>query len=138
MNTIYQVLQLKGVEVEHLLKAISSEEGFRSWWTTGTHMSGDGVFEFRFSPDYHKVFRASTVEARKRSYLCTGGAPEWIGTRMEFEIEPGEEGCVKLHFRHTGWKEQSELFGICSYHWALYLWSLEKYLRTGKGEPTEY
>lgn len=139
MQTIYHMLTLNGVSAKDIIEAASTEHGLAAWWTTGTRQrESDGIFEFHFSDDYHKEFKLDGVGETNAKLTCTAAHPEWINTSIEFDIEPVENGALNLHFRHTGWGDQTEMYGRCSYHWALYLKSLEAYLTTGQGQPTSY
>lgn len=117
-----------------LYAAVSTIEGFKKWWTV--HCDGDaalnGTVSFRF-PNSGPEFRMhEMVPPSHVSMICTGGPADWIGTRLEFSIEPdGDE--IALDFRHAGWRDETPLMRHCSAQWAYFLFGLKSHFETGKG-----
>ena len=50
-------------------------------------------------------------------------------THVIFEISK-HLNLVKLNFKHTYWKEQTEFFATCNYHWGRHLTMLKNYCET--------
>jgi hypothetical protein len=60
--------------------------------------------------------------------------PDWPGTRITFDITPGENSA-NLRFRHGGFVYPYADFGVFSYLWTQYMRSLKLLVETGTGEP---
>jgi hypothetical protein len=67
-------------------------------------------------------------------WQVTDGPPEWIDTRVSFELKHEGEYAIAL-FKHLGWKEPGEFMHHCSTKWAAFLMSLKAVVETGKGRP---
>ena len=85
------------------------------------------------------IFQVFTnLEKHKRvEWESVTGDKQWIGTKIIFNIEPKKDS-INLRFSHINWKEQTDLFADCNYHWGLYMKSLKTYIETGKGNPHLY
>jgi uncharacterized protein YndB with AHSA1/START domain len=122
---------------EKIYKAVTEQEGLAGWWTpTNTARPEAGsVAVFDFGDRYHNEMRIALLEPGERvEWECLEGDKEWIGTRFHFDIEAKEDHCI-LRFGHTGWREATDFFANCNYHWGFYMRSLKKYCETGMGEP---
>lgn len=135
METIYHLLDVALDKKDALIKAISTVDGFAGWWTTKTEQVEPGKIRFHFPGHYYKDFKAIENKGDHFVYECLDATPEWKGTRFSFKLIKDNDKMM-IHFRHSGWKDQTPMFGICSYHWALYMKSLRDYIETGKGQPT--
>ena len=122
---------------ETVFGALSTQKGLAGWWTphtTATPETGS-IATFTFEPHYTKEMKVEQLKAySKVHWLCVKGYEDWIGTTIEFDLEPHQKGCV-LIFRHDGWKARTAEFASCSYDWALFLRSLKMLCETGKGLP---
>ena len=67
----------------------------------------------------------------------TDAMPDWVGSRVRFEIEPPAAGSelTTLRFAHLGWPEVSEHYRISSFCWAMYLRLMKKAIETGEVVP---
>ncbi|GAA2161470.1 hypothetical protein GCM10010403_06120 [Glycomyces rutgersensis] len=63
-----------------------------------------------------------------------GSAPEWIGTKIHWDLKTEGDHTVVL-FKHEGWREPVEFMHHCSTKWGSFLMSLKQYLETGAGAP---
>ena len=124
-----------------LYEALTDAHKLAHWWTTDVR--GESVvgrkLEFWFSGFCGAIVE---VEALKPNELVwwrvfDGGAEDWIGTSIEFEIVRDEQKML-LHFRHSRWKESANSFPHCSLGWAIFLLSLKAFVETGKGRPHPY
>jgi uncharacterized protein YndB with AHSA1/START domain len=117
-------------------KALSTLEGLAGWWTSDTR--GDpnegGVIAFHFGRGRVDMKVLELAPAKQVLWQVVGGAPEWIGTKVSFELVPDEKQ-TKIIFKHQGWKEPVEFMHHCSTKWATFLMSLKSLLETGKGAP---
>ena len=135
------------VEIKHLLhikapvskvyQAVTEVEGLKSWWTGGTSgLSEIGSrLTFDFDEKYHNEMKVLEQNLNKYvEWVCLEGDHEWIGTKFFFEFEASGNEAI-LRFSHSNWKEQTDFFASCNYHWGFYLRSLKLYCDTGKGTP---
>lgn len=116
--------------------ALTTLEGLASWWTSDTagDPTQDGTVTFTFGSNGGFDMRVIKVGPRQVHWECIKGPVDWIGTRIEFEIQ--EEGNHnQLMFRHVGWKSENPFFHHCSTKWATFLLSLRDYLEQGEGRP---
>jgi uncharacterized protein YndB with AHSA1/START domain len=135
------------VEIKHLLhiqapasevyKAITEEEGLKNWWTNQTIAIPEegAVIEFRFGEKYHDKMKVVKLQPNQKvEWLCLVGESEWIDTTFVYDLESNEEKTV-LRFTHGNWRESTDFFASCNYHWGYYLRSLKLLCETGKGTP---
>ena len=118
-----------------------TRDGLAGWWTTNTQ--GDskpgGVIKFRFSADGREIggFDMKVLElqpAKRVSWQVIEGPPEWVGTRISFDLRQDGEYCIVV-FQHSGWKEPVEFMHHCSTKWGVFLLSLKSLVETGAGAP---
>jgi hypothetical protein len=64
----------------------------------------------------------------------TGHTQEWLGTTIEFDIVPADEG-TQLRFRHAGLTPQLECWNDCFAGWTYFMASIETVAQTGTGTP---
>ena len=122
---------------QKVYEAITTEKGLRGWWTTDTSANPKEGFinHFRFGPVYFNKMKITRLSAHKEvHWRCVDGDHEWIGTTVSFTLEE-REGATFLKFSHKNWSEESEFFGVCTYHWGRFLVSLKSLCETGKGQP---
>ena len=118
-------------------KALTTDEGLSTWWTTDTTGAGDvgSIICFRFNgggPDFEVVELQPGTTVRWRH---SGEMPvDWMGTEVSFELSNnGTQTFVR--FRHSHWKEASDFIAHCSTKWAVFLLSLKEAIETGNGKP---
>jgi hypothetical protein len=104
--------------------------GLRGFWTET--IEGDpapgGELSFYFAGQSPSaVMRVVEINASSVSWKCVTGPPEWIDTKISFEIrEFANECCV--FFCHEGWREVTQFMGHCSTKWAYFLLGLKMHL----------
>ena len=122
---------------EHIYSAITTKEGVANWWTEQTKIGnkvGD-INIFDFGERYHNEMKILNLVPNKQvTWECLEGDKEWIGTKFIFEIEEKDNRSV-LKFTHNNWREETDFFASCNYHWGYYMRSLKLYCETGKGNP---
>lgn len=118
-------------------KALTTDEGLSTWWTTDTTGAGDvgSIIQFRFNgggPDFEVAELQPDTLVRWRH---SGAMPDdWMGTEVSFELSNnGTQTFVR--FRHSHWKEASDFIAHCSTKWAVFLLSLKEAIETGSGRP---
>ena len=123
---------------EKLYRALTEQEGIRSWWTQQADyvpMIGS-VSEFRF---YNggvvlRLELAETEANRKVVWKAVSGVPDWPGTSVIWDFVPVENG-TKLLFSHRDFPSSDGSLPYTTYNWAWYIISLKKYAETGTGSP---
>ncbi len=120
--------------------AMTTPEGLDQWWTfrsAGAPRLG-AEYVLDFGPGYEWRARVSRcVPDREFEWELTDADPEWLGTRVGFQLA-GTEGRTEVRFHHVGWPRDSEQFRISSYCWAMYLRILRRHLELGESVPYEH
>lgn len=123
--------------VERVYEALTEQSGLAAWWTEQTiaePMVGS-IAEFRFGDRYHDKMRVTRLEEYRRvEWECIEGDAEWIGTTIVFSLEPRDDSTI-VRFSHGKWREETDFFANCNYHWGFYMRSLKLLCETGVGEP---
>ena len=142
MATVAHEVRAK-VDPNQAYKAVSTQEGFRGWWTRASKVDPKvgGEAEFRFSQGGAAMtFRFDELKPGKSVKMtCVrtndqpgGHVDNWVGTVLEFEIEPaGGETVVRL--RHGG--VPGESLAQTQKGWGHFGASLKQYFETGTGTP---
>jgi uncharacterized protein YndB with AHSA1/START domain len=122
---------------EKIYKALTTKVGAANWWTVQTEIGnkvGD-INIFDFGERYHNKMEIVDLQPNKRvEWKCIEGDKEWIGTTLTFEMEKKDDHSV-LKFTHADWREETDFFASCNYHWGYYLRSIKLYCESGKGTP---
>lgn len=134
MESIYHLVQIKG-QLADVYRAVTTKKGLEGWWTTQVTDVDSEHWRFHFPGDYSKLFKITNGSENQVSWKCVEATPEWVRTEVEFQLVQDGENVV-VNFRHGGWNEMTPLYGVCNYHWGLYLKSLKDLVETGKGQPT--
>ncbi len=121
-----------------VLEAVTSPARISEWWTrdgvTGDPSVG-GRLEFRFGdPEPSAVMEVTGRSPDQETWHCVGGASEWVGTDVSFELRESDGETVVL-FTHAGWRDASEFMAHCSARWAYFLLSMKSLVELGKGTP---
>ena len=123
-------------------KALSTQEGFSSWWTTdvvGVFKKGE-TFTFGFDEHtYWMQFRVIEFQKDLKVVLeCVdadiSSKNDWKDTLLTFYLrKEGEVTVVEL--THSGWKKDSPVFSLCNTTWGHLMFSLKNYVEKGTGNP---
>jgi len=124
---------------ERVFPAVSTRDGFAEWWNRkvsgDTELGGQGLtFEFPGSTHTWRTLVREPDRVFEMECLSDTGGPEWVGTRLRFEIDPTDQGCT-LRFNHIDWREATEFHGHCSYVWTFFLRGLKRWIEDGVGSP---
>ena len=124
----------------------TSAAGVSRWWgpTEGDGTVG-GTLVARFG--HHGVNAMRVLEAGPNRVVWepiaapagmkpTGHTPEWLGTRIEFDIIPAGTG-TEVRFRHAGLTPQLECWDDCFAGWTYCMASIATLAETGTGTPFE-
>jgi uncharacterized protein YndB with AHSA1/START domain len=130
--TIYHQIYIEA-DSSVVYSAITKQELLSKWWIKDCEaepiLGHINVFRNEGYVDNHMKI-IDLMENQKIRWLCTKGPEEWLGTEVIFKISK-QNGYTKLDFKHVGWREQSEFFGICSFHWARHLMMLKDLCEKG-------
>lgn len=130
-------IQYVNASPAHVYEALTSERGLAEVWTdTLTVRTVLGaVNEFHFGDaDTVRVKITEWLPRRRLAWRCLDSDPQWIGTRISFDLEARERQTAVV-LRHEGWREVTEFYRWCNYNWAMFLYSLKSYCEDGVGLP---
>lgn len=135
MKSILHRLIIKTQQAK-VYEAVTTQQGLAGWWTPETLVDEtNSTIRFAFGPTYFKLMKIEEYKpATFVKWQCLQGHEEWIGSTVSFELQPHEKGSM-LIFCHDGWEEQSEVYAMCCYDWAIFLRSLKFLCERGKGFP---
>jgi uncharacterized protein YndB with AHSA1/START domain len=126
--------------LDRVYSAIATQDGLSDWWTRdgvrGASKEGSEI-EFYFGQaEPAAVMEVARLDPDGRvSWSCVGGAEEWVGTQLTFELTAKDDETVVL-FTHANWRNASDFMAHCSARWAYFLLSLKSLVETGKGTPS--
>lgn len=125
--------------LDRVYEAVGTADGISDWWTRdgvrGQASEGSRLQFFFDQPEPAAVMEVTALDPRGQvSWNCVGGADEWIGTRVSFDLTPAD-GETAVLFTHAGWRSPTEFMAHCSARWAYFLFSLKSLVETGKGTP---
>ena len=120
-------------------EALATTEGIAGWWTRdgvrGESAEGSELAFYFGQPEPAAVMAVTRLRPDTTvRWECVGGADEWVGTTLTFDLTPTDDGTAVL-FTHAGWREPSEFMAHCSARWAYFLLSLKRLVETGAGTP---
>jgi uncharacterized protein YndB with AHSA1/START domain len=121
--------------------AITTIEGLRKWWTTDR--KGDpkpeGELKFGFGTEHFNIMKVGNCQNGKSvSWECIDSdSSEWIGTHIFFTLREDENHKTHVKFEHNDWRQPTDFYGSCNYHWGQFMVSLKMLCETGKGLPYE-
>ena len=132
METIFHRILIKSTP-EAVFKAITTQEGISKWWLDDCTLKPELGFinEFRYQGLVNNKMKIIDLQPNQRlEWECIESDPQWIGTHVIFELSIHDD-LVKLNFKHSNWKEHTEFFATCNYHWGRHLTMLRDYCETG-------
>jgi uncharacterized protein YndB with AHSA1/START domain len=122
-----------------VFEAVSTPAGLDRWWSLrsgGAPEPGAAwVLDFGLGHDDWRA-RVSACRAPRTFELeLVRAMPDWVGTRVRFELEESAGGNTRLRFAHAGWPAVTEHYRVSSYCWAMYLRLLRRNVETGEVVP---
>jgi uncharacterized protein YndB with AHSA1/START domain len=137
MVTLHHLVPIKAAP-DKVFAAIATQAGNRGWWTADSTVEKKpgGKAEFGFDKRQN-VFRMTIDKLEPNKTLvmsCHGDQPEWVGTTLEWTVEPAPEGSV-LTFNHRGWREVTPFCSGCNSMWGNLMFRLKTYVETGEPSP---
>jgi uncharacterized protein YndB with AHSA1/START domain len=119
--------------------ALASAAGVSGWWVpaSGSGSTGGELrFDFGEGSLVARVDEATRPTRVQWSPLVCDVEPNWVGTKIIFEISQADGGGSTLHFRHAGLTPRLECYDMCHLGWTTYLASLVDYVDHGQGHPS--
>ena len=116
---------------EDIYNAITTAEGLKSWWAVDTEAEPrtESLALFGFF-NRTVVFRMRIDELtpfKRVRWSCEGDVDEWTGTKLQFDLEPGEEGETLVSFRHGGWRSTEGDYAYCNTTWGTLMFRLKAF-----------
>jgi uncharacterized protein YndB with AHSA1/START domain len=121
---------------ERVYQAITTAEGIRQWWTRDAavepKVGAAGEFGFSGGRFVAKVTVEELNPATRMRWKVANAA--WPGNDIEFNLK-ADGNDATLVFAHRGFPRADDGYASATTRWGLYLFSLKRYLETGKGTP---
>ena len=133
MPDIHHLVFIKST-AEKIYTAITTQQGIASWWSVNNNAKPEvgSIYRIFFGGGYYKDIKISElIPGKKVVWDIRDAHPEWLNTKVTFDISMGKDSA-ELRFNHSGWKEYTDMFAQCSYHWGVYLANLKSYTEKGK------
>lgn len=135
MVEIYHQVVIRS-ESETVYNAVTTQQALSRWWIADCTVKPEVGFVNEFRMEGYRVNKLKVVDlqpGRRVEWECQNDGPgdQWTGTHVSFEIRAKEDGCT-LSFRHSNWRQATEFFATCSYHWARHLAILVELCATGR------
>jgi hypothetical protein len=135
----YHILMQFDIDADRqaLRRALTSEGGIRSWWSTRTEGPRDGQLSVSF-PNVPQPFVFSVAEdGVDRIEWVTGAFPPWwAGTTIRFDLADNPDGPgTRLLFSHRDYDPDNPVIPIVTPAWAQILLRLEGFAETGEPQP---
>ncbi|MDA0350931.1 MAG: SRPBCC domain-containing protein [Chloroflexi bacterium] len=122
-----------------VLRALTSVQGIRSWWTD--RCDGDGAAGGTIKPALPVApmpFELHVDGATDSSvrWTSTGGfPPHWAGSQVSWDVVANPDGPgVLVNFKHAGFPSDDGI-GMVAYTWGQLMTSLKAYAESGSAAP---
>jgi hypothetical protein len=127
-------------------EAFNAINNVRGWWSENIEGGTDQLndeFIYRYTDIHQCTMKlVEFIPDKKVVWLVldnyfkfTQDKTEWIGTKIEFEIDE-KENKTQVHFTHRGLVPAYECYDICFKAWSRYINnSLHSLITAGKGQP---
>lgn len=124
---------------ERVYEALTTAEGIRDWWTRDSDLDSQvgGTGEFRFNQkQVVATVKIDELDPPSRVGWMTVACslPSWNGTKITFDLRRDGNDTV-LRLAHRGFEKTGDDIASTTSGWGYYLFSLRRYLETGKGTP---
>ncbi len=133
MANIFQRVDINASR-QKIYDAITTQESQSKWWIPDCEVKPEIGFVnlFHITNAMTNYMKVVDLKPNQRvEWLCLNENDEWSDTQIIFEIT--EHNWIHyLNFHHNGYKEETEFFATCSYHWARHLWMLKHLCETGQ------
>jgi uncharacterized protein YndB with AHSA1/START domain len=129
------------VPPDALYRAVSTVDGLRGWWCSSIakENGSEGILTLRFAKSGHvasiSFAKGKAASRAEWDVLGHNAMPEWIGTKLVFDIEQEGPGGSRLRFQHVGLNPECECYDACNDAWGYLMGSVKAFLESGKGTP---
>lgn len=109
--------------------ALTTEEGLGNIWTMKLRVKAEVGFVNEFDFDEGYLTKMRTVELQENQKVvweCIESDKEWAGTTVSFQLSE-KDGITTVTLKHLDWRELTDYYRWCNYHWALFLFRLKNY-----------
>lgn len=121
---------------ERAYEAITTADGIRQWWTRDAaiepRVGAAGEFGFNGKRFVARVTIEELNPVTRVRWRVAISA--WPGNDIEFNLK-ADGSDTTLLFAHRGFPDVDERLASATTRWGFYLFSLKRYLQTGKGMP---
>jgi uncharacterized protein YndB with AHSA1/START domain len=121
---------------ERVYEAITTADGIRQWWTRDAaiepKVGAAGVFGFSGRRFVANVSVEELAPATGVRWKVANAA--WPANDIEFNLK-AEGNDTILVFAHRGFPRADDGYASATTRWGLYLFSLKRYLESGRGTP---
>jgi hypothetical protein len=117
-------------------RALRTQDGIRSWWSTRTDGPDGGELRVRF-PDRPEPFQFRVDDRADGVEWVTGAFPPWwAGTTITWTVGPNPDASgTRLQFTHGGYDPDNPVIPIVTPAWAQIILRLKGYAETGRPQP---
>ena len=132
MNTIYHQVLIDAPR-EVVFDAITLQDGLSKWWIDQCIAKPELGFVNVFEASGFFVNKMKIVDFKQDAFLewkCIESIDEWLGTGITFNLVKVDDH-TKLDFKHAGWRNITEFYAVCNFHWGRHLLMLKALCETG-------
>jgi uncharacterized protein YndB with AHSA1/START domain len=124
---------------ETVYKAISTQEGLASFWTSDSKAEPKvgSVASFGFGGPSQRMKVDELVPGKRVKWTGLSDFPNWGNTTVTWDIAPAANAETSVTFRHANWPESVSYddLGSINYTWGMIVDRLKQYAETGKPVP---
>lgn len=139
----YQTAVIIKSDSELIFKALTKD--LSAWWGNMdkkvkkegdifTISWGEPWYKFKvikYKPNKEIIWQC--IDANQIIGNLKGVQKEWVGTQLEWKIEPAENSISKVTFLHQGLVPEFICYNVCSSAWDRFIGdALKKYVESGK------
>jgi len=138
MPKIYHLLEVN-TPAAKVYDNLTTIKGLSGWWTKDTtgNPEKDGEIRFSFGENYNLIKVTDLIKNKHVAWEVIQSAfpsgNQWVWTKISFTLTEESKHKTTVRFEHSGWRDITDFYGVCNYHWALVLSSLKSFCETGKG-----
>jgi hypothetical protein len=126
-------------EPDAVRRALETQDGIRSWWSTRTVLDADGPgpdLQVSF-PDQPQPFEFEVHDGDDRLDWVNGAFPPWwAGTTIRWLVGPNpDQPGTRLRFEHRDFDPDNPVIPIITPAWAQIIGRLKSYVETGEPQP---
>ena len=124
-----------------VFSALTTLEGIAGWWTSqvgGGGLAGDELdLDFVGLDEHITMAVESAVSDHAVTWRCDrhSGHPEWVGTRITFQIDPAHPDGSSLSVTHLGFVPSLNCYEQCFAGWEHFMRSIKGYAENDLGMP---